>query len=207
MLIFRKHRNRLTREQETAIMLSQAGFNLIGAQQYSRAWRFWPESLQFYRLDGDVRSRLTEALQPQDDPRIAALQQQMQMLQTCIQSGEVDKTKSETAKNMAMAAKAAKDAEISAAEVPKVYSETVKNLEQAKKMAGEIAMPSPATNQQGVIMSLQEQIEKLKEEIQQAESQEETEQDTVESAAEEAPEPEKEPELEPEVEEKASRRA
>lgn len=132
---------------ETAVMLTQAGFNLIGAGQAQQGLSFLAESLQFYRLDGDVRDRLAQALQPQENPQVLQLQQQLQKIQEYIQSGEVDKTKSETEKNYAMAEKtkaeipghlikasgAIKQGNVTDAQVAKVHAETVKTLEEAKR--------------------------------------------------------------------------
>lgn len=121
-------------KQETAMMLSTTATSLmqVGAQQQGLA--FLAESLQFYRLDGDVRARLSEILQPQqqiDPAQFQQMQKQLQQLQQYIQSGQVDKTKSETQKNLATAAKTLKDADLSVANVPKVHSEVIKNLADA----------------------------------------------------------------------------
>lgn len=123
-------------KQETAVMLSGAAFSLLGVGQVQQGLSFLGESLQFYRLDGDVKDRLTKTLQPkQDDPRIMQLQQQIQQLQSLIQSGQVDKTKSETQKNIATAAKTMKEANITDAQLPKLHAETIKTLEEAKRTA------------------------------------------------------------------------
>jgi hypothetical protein len=132
-------------KQETAVMLSQAAFNLLGVGQVPQGLSFLGESLQFYRLDSDVRDRLSKSLKPQQDPQIMQLQQQMQQLQQYIQSGQVDKTKSETQKNMATAAKTMKDADLTEAQLPKTHAETIKTLEEAKRTAVEanIAFTAP----------------------------------------------------------------
>lgn len=123
-------------KQETAVMLSGAAFNLLDVGQVQQGLSFLSESLQFYRLDGDIRDRLSKALQPQEeDPRIAMLQQQIQQLQSLIQSGQVEKTQSETQKNLATAAKTMKDANVSEAQLPKVHAETIRTLEEAKRTA------------------------------------------------------------------------
>lgn len=125
-------------KQETAVMLSQAGFNLLTVGQIAQGLSFLAESLQFYRLDGDVRDRLSKSLEPQqEDPRIALMQQQLQQLQQIIQSGQIEKTQSETQKNLATAAKTMKDADLSDAELPKVRAETIRTLEEAKRTAME----------------------------------------------------------------------
>jgi hypothetical protein len=67
------------------------------------------------------------------------LQQQLQQLQQFIQSGQMDKTQSETEKNRATAAKILKDADLSVAQVPKVHAETIKTLEESKRTAAEVA--------------------------------------------------------------------
>ena len=126
---------------ETASMLSNAGFNLLTAQQVQPGLAFISESLQYYRLDGDVRTRLSEAMQPQgEDPRIAMMQQQIQQLQQFIQSGQVEKTQSETQKNLATAAKTMKDAEVSEAELPKLQAETMETLANTQKISVEARM-------------------------------------------------------------------
>lgn len=127
-------------KQETAAILNtQANLFLqVGMQPQGLA--FASEALQFMRLDGDVRDRLVRSLQPGEDPRIMQLQQQIQQLQSLIQSGQVDKTKSETQKNLATAAKTMKDANISEANLPKVHAETIKTLEEAKRTAMETHM-------------------------------------------------------------------
>lgn len=117
-------------------MLGNVAQQLLAGQDLPTAKAFLAESLGFMRLDGDVRNRLTEALQPQqqiDPQQFQQMQQQLQQLQQYIQSGQTDKTKSETEKNLATAAKTLKDAKISEAEVPKTHAETVKTLEEAKK--------------------------------------------------------------------------
>lgn len=127
-------------KQETATMLSNVAQQFIAGQDLPTAKAFLAESLQFLRIDGDVRDRLTKILQPQqqiDPQQFMQMQQQLQSLQQYIQSGQVDKTKSETQKNMATAAKTMKDANISEASLPKVHAETLKTLEEAKKTAVE----------------------------------------------------------------------
>lgn len=133
-------------KQETASILnSQANvFLQVGLQEQGLA--FVSEALQFMQLDGDVRNRLVKSLQPQPDPRIQQLQQQMQQLQQYIQSGMIDKTKSETQKNLASAAKTMKDADLTEAQLPKTHAETIKTLEEARRTALEsnIAFTAPA---------------------------------------------------------------
>jgi len=125
---------------ETATMLSQAGFNLLTVGQVPQGMSFIAESLQFYRLDGDVRERLSKALQPPENPQIVQMQQELQKVQQYIESGQVDKTKSEAQRNYAQAAKTMKDGDISVAQVAKVQAETMNTLETAKRTSIESAL-------------------------------------------------------------------
>lgn len=127
-------------KQETAILLSGFADKLMLAGDINSGKAFLSESLGFMRLDGDVRNRLSELLQPKDqvDPmQFQQMQQQLQEMQKFIESGQVEKTKSETQRNYATAAKTMKDADISEASLPKVHAETVKTLEEAKRTAAE----------------------------------------------------------------------
>jgi len=127
-------------KQETAIMLSGFSDKLLLAGDLVTAKAFLAESLQFMKIDGDVRNRLTQLLQPKDqvDPQqFQLMQQQLQQLQQFIQSGEVDKIKSETQKNLATAAKTMKDAQLTEANLPKVHAETIRTLEESRRAAAE----------------------------------------------------------------------
>lgn len=135
-------------KQETAVMLSGFGDKLLLAGDVNGGKAFMAESLGYMRLDGDIKNRLTKILQPQDqvDPQqFMMMQQQLQQLQEFIKSGQVEKTKSETEKNLATAAKTLKDAKISEAQVPKLHADTIKSLEEAKRTAAEanIAKDAP----------------------------------------------------------------
>lgn len=128
-------------KQETAMMLSGFGDKLMLAGDINTGKAFMAESLGFMRIDGDVRNRLNEILQPKDqvDPQqFQMMQQQLQQLQEFIKSGQVEKTQSETQKNLATAAKTMKDADLSEANLPKVHAETVKLLEEAQRTAAEV---------------------------------------------------------------------
>lgn len=136
-------------KQETATMLGNIATQLMAGQDMTSAKAFLGESLQLMRLDGDVRNRLNEILQPKDqvDPQqFQMMQQQLQQLQQFIQSGEVDKTKSETQKNLATAAKTLKDAKISEAQVPQIHADTIKKLEEAKRTSVEAHSAEKAQN-------------------------------------------------------------
>lgn len=137
-------------KMETAQMLNTSAMNLFSVQQVAPGITFMKEALQFARLDGDVRQRLSESLQPPEDPRIAMMQQQLQQLQQLIQSGMVEKTQSETQKNLAMAAKTMKDADVSTVTVPKVQAETVKIMQEADRTSVEsfVALSTPVKDTQ-----------------------------------------------------------
>lgn len=132
-------------KQETAAMLSGYGDKLIMAGDAISGKAFMAESLQFMRLDGDIRNRLTKILQPQEQPQIdpqqvALMQAEIQRLQGIIQSAQLEKTQSEAEKNRATAAKTMREVALAEAELPKVNAETMRTLEQAKKTAAEADM-------------------------------------------------------------------
>lgn len=122
-------------KQETAMMLNSTATMLFSAQQVPQAMAFLAESLQFYRLDGDVRNKLTQIIQPQqpqiDPAQFQQMQQQLQSMHQYIMSGQVDKTKSETQKNLATAAKTMHEARLTDAEIPNVQADTVRLLADA----------------------------------------------------------------------------
>ncbi len=128
-------------KQETAVMLGGMGDKLLQVGDTQTGKALMAESLQFMRLDGDVRNRLTKLLtpdQPQIDPaQFQQMQQQLQSLQQYIQAGEVDKTKSETAKNLATAAETIKKGKLTEADLPLRHAQTIKTLEEAKKTSVE----------------------------------------------------------------------
>lgn len=129
-------------QQETAILLSGFGDKLLMAGDVQSGKAFMAESLQFMRLDGEIRNRLSGILQPKEqqiDPQqVAMMQQQLQQLQQIVQSGQVEKMKSEAQKNLAVAAKTMKDADLTEAQLPKVHAETVRTLEEARRTAMEV---------------------------------------------------------------------
>lgn len=142
-------------KQETANTLNQTGLSLLTVGQVPQGLAFLAQALQFARLDGDVRDILTKALQPQqEDPRVAMLQQQVQELQEFIKTGQVEKTQSETQKNLATAAKTMKDADISVAQLPKVHAETIKTLEEAKRTAVETNFTRTHASQEHVNVNI-----------------------------------------------------
>lgn len=133
---------------ETGVMLSNNADKFLAVGDAATAKGILVEALQFYRLDADVRQRLTKVLQPQDqvDPAmVQKMQQQLQELQKLVQSGILEKTQSETQKNLAIAAKTMKDADISVAEVPLKHAQTVKTLEEAARtgVEAEVAAKTP----------------------------------------------------------------
>ena len=128
---------------ETAAMLSNVASSLLSVGQVQQGLAFLSESLQLYRLDGDIRNRLISALEPKqvvDPQQFAMMQQQLETMQSYIQAGNVDKIKSETQKNLATAAKTMKDANLSEAQIPRVHADTIKSLEEARKTAHETRM-------------------------------------------------------------------
>lgn len=135
-------------KQETAGMLNATAQSLLAVGQVQQGLAFMAESLQFQRLDGDVRSRLSQVLQPQqqEDPRIIQMQQQIQQLQSIIQSGQVEKTQSETEKNKAITIKTLKEADVTANKVALTQAQTVKTLEEGQKTAieADVAAAVPA---------------------------------------------------------------
>lgn len=140
-------------KQETAILLSGIADKLFSANDPASAKAFLAESLQDLQLDGDRRNRLIQVLQPQqgqiDPAQVQQMQQQLQQLQQYIQSGQVDKIKSETAKNLATAAKTVKEGKLKDVEIPRVkaetqrtHAETINTLEDAQRTRAEaIAIP------------------------------------------------------------------
>ncbi len=121
-------------KQETASMLGNVATQFIGAGDLATAKAFLVESLQYLRIDGDVRNRLAQILQPQqqiDPAQFQKMQEQLQQLQQYIQSGEVDKTRSETLKNTATAAKTFKEVNVKEAQVPEIHAKTIKYLADA----------------------------------------------------------------------------
>lgn len=117
-------------KQETAVVLGTYADKLAAVGNMPAAAAFYSESLQYLQLDGDVRNRLTKVLQPQDnqiDPAmVQQMQQQLQQLMSQQQQIMLDKTKSETAKNMA-------SAEATKAQVNKTHADTSKALEEAAR--------------------------------------------------------------------------
>jgi hypothetical protein len=114
-------------KQETSVALTGIASNLMAVGALQQGLSFLSESLQFMSLDGDVRNRLTQSLQPKDqvDPQqFAMMQQQLQMLQKVIDSGQIEKMRSETERNYAQAAKTMKDAQLSEANTIKSLTET-----------------------------------------------------------------------------------
>lgn len=129
---------------ETAVMLNNAATTLMTAGQIPQAMAFMGESLQFVQgLDGDVRNRLTQVLQPapQIDPaQVQALQEQYQQLKEAFDKGELDKIQSETAYNMARARQMEANVAVTQAKVPNTQADTAKKLEEAQRTAVEAAV-------------------------------------------------------------------
>lgn len=117
-------------KQETAAVLGTYADKLAAVGNLPAAAAFYAESLQYLPLDGDVRNRLTKVLQPKDDQVDPALFQQMQQQLQELMSEQnkvmMEKTKSETAKNMA-------SVETSRAQINKTHADTTKALEEAAR--------------------------------------------------------------------------
>lgn len=116
-------------KQETAMLLSQLGDKLAMINPQGAA-AVWSESLGMMAIDGDVLNRIQKVLQPQEDmvplAQFQQLQQELQQLQSEITQANVEKVRSETAKNMATAQKIPVDA-------AKTQADTVKSLEDAAR--------------------------------------------------------------------------
>ena len=131
-------------KQETAILLSQYSDKLFSVGDVQAGKAFLIEAMQdMSGLDGDRRNRLAQVLQaqPQIDPKqVQEMQAELQRLQGIIQSGEVEKTKSETAYNMARAEQMKANVAITQAKVPNTHADTAQKLENAQKLATEAAV-------------------------------------------------------------------
>lgn len=138
-------------KQETALTLSNVAQQFLAAQDPATAKGFLVEALQFMRIDGDVRNRLTQLLQPQqqiDPAQFQQMQQQLQVMQKYIESAQVDKTKSETFKNVATGQKALHDANVSEAKVSQTVADTAWTFEDAKRLSAETHGIHKTTNNQ-----------------------------------------------------------
>lgn len=115
-------------KQETAVMLSGYGDKLLLAGDVEAGKAFMAESLQFLRVDGDIRNRLTKLLRPKENEispqQFQMLQMENEQLKKIIESGQIEKTKSEAEKNKTMATK--------------YVAETALTLEEAKRTALEV---------------------------------------------------------------------
>lgn len=125
--------------QETALLLTTMGDKLAMGGNMQGATAFYAESLNLLTLDGDIRGRLVNKLQPQEDVVPKAmfdqLQAKLQELQSAITQANVQKVASETAKNQAQAQK-------TMSEIPKVSADAAKTLEEARRTAQEVDLIS-----------------------------------------------------------------
>ena len=94
-------------DHETAAALSQIGDKYLSVGDAQTAKTFHAQSIQMLNIDRDVKQKLAQALQPQEgqiDPQqFMMMQQELQKLQSIIQSGETRKTMSDAALNEARA--------------------------------------------------------------------------------------------------------
>lgn len=100
-------------KQETAAAIAALGDKYLSAMDVPTAKAFHAEALQLIPgLDGDVRNRLSQILQPSDMVPMAQVQEmqaRIQELEGIIQQGEVAKNMSEVEKNRALTQKAHAD--------------------------------------------------------------------------------------------------
>lgn len=137
-------------QQEQVIILSGMADKFLGIGDIQTGKVILAESIRDMRLDSDTKARLLEALKPQqiDPAKYAAMEQQLQQLQSLIQSGQVEKTQSETFKNMAQGQKTLADADLTGVKIPNTQADTVKKLEEAQRtnIEAEKAAQAPVTD-------------------------------------------------------------
>lgn len=113
---------------ERASALTSMGSLYIQAGDINRASVIFGIALDDMRLDSRKKAKLMKVLEPQEQPSIdpaehAAMKQQLEQMQQVIQSGMLEKTKSEAEKNRAA--------------VEKMQTENIKILEESRKLAAE----------------------------------------------------------------------
>jgi hypothetical protein len=90
-------------KQETGEVLSSFADKFLAAGDPSTAKAIYGEAIQFLPIDGDVRQRLSQALQPQqqiDRQAVAQMQQELELLKSQVTQAEVEYKKSQSAKNI-----------------------------------------------------------------------------------------------------------
>ena len=107
--------------QETATVLGAYGDKLLAVGDAQTAKTFFAESLGLLPIDGDIKSRLTKALQPQQETvpveQYQQLEQQLQQMQSRMAQLQEEKIQSEIDKNVV--------------DAQKTSAETAKTLEDA----------------------------------------------------------------------------
>lgn len=132
-------------KQETAVYLTSISDKLMSVGDIAAGKAFLVEAMQdIAGLDGDRRNRLAKVLEPQAQPidhaMVQALQAELKKLQQYIQSGEVEKTQSETKYNLARAAQMEANVAVTQAKVPNTNADTALKLENAQKANVEAAV-------------------------------------------------------------------
>lgn len=119
-------------KQETSMILNQYGDKLAAVGNVQAANTFYAESLTFLGIDGDVRNRLIEALQPNQETVPIEQYQQLEQLVQQLQSQQAQlqaaKVQSEIDKNNAQAQSEVSDAQAS---YQKAQAEIARILEEA----------------------------------------------------------------------------
>lgn len=114
--------------QETGAMITQMGDKLLSVGDAATAKTLFVESLAFMPIDGDVRNRIAQALQPQEAmvpaTQVQQLQQVIEQLKSQQAQLQAAKVRSEIDKNTASAQK-------TTVEIDKAAADTAKILEEA----------------------------------------------------------------------------
>jgi len=135
-------------QQETAILLGGMADKYLSIGDAATAKAIHAESIRFLPLDGDVRNRIVQFLQPQEeDPRIAQLQAIIEQLQSEAAQAEVNKKNADAKYSEARAIQTMANIEAIKAKIPQTNAQTVKTLEEARKTAAETHMAENAPDE------------------------------------------------------------
>jgi len=118
-------------KQETGIMLKTMGNELMSVGDVQGGNQFLVEALQFFSIDGDVRSRLTKGLQPQDQQTVPM--QEFQQLQQLGQQLQSEAAQAQLELTRATAQLTAAKIEGEQAKAAQTQAATVKTLEEASR--------------------------------------------------------------------------
>jgi hypothetical protein len=128
-------------KQEIAAVLGTYGDKLATTGNMAAATQFYAESLQMLPIDGDVKNRLVQVLQPQgpqiDPAYVQKLEQQLQELTSEAARAQTDKTKSEAVFNLARAEQTRVNNELVKSKIPLTEAQTVKTMEEAARTSVE----------------------------------------------------------------------